>query len=88
MFWSQKVFRGDHFLLGIPDHKGGLGNPSAPIDFNGKTATNIRSKYDMHGAEFHCNNRHDGPTSIRSIQATYRVASIRGPYTGYVAQAV
>ena len=67
MFWPQKVCRIDHFLLRIPDDMGGPGNPSAPIGFNGKSATNFRSLSAMHVAEFHGNTRRDGPTRIHSI---------------------
>ena len=69
MYEPQKVSRVDCFLLRIPDHAGGPGNPSAPIGFNGKSATNFQSSSAMRGAEFHGDTRHDGPTRIRSIEA-------------------
>ena len=43
VFWPQKYSAGDHFMLSIADYKGGPGNPSVPIGFNGKSATNFRS---------------------------------------------
>ena len=67
MFWSQKVSKDDHFLLRIPEDKGGPGNPYAPIGFNGKSATNFRSRSAMRGAEFHGNTRRDSTTRILSI---------------------
>ena len=69
MFWPQKVCRNDHFLLRIPDDKGGLRNPSAPIGFNEKSATNFRSLSAMRGAEIHGNNRRDGTTRILRLGA-------------------
>ena len=67
MFWPQDVRIGSYFMLRIPDHKGGPGNPSAPIGFNGKSATNFRSRSAMRGAEFHGNSGRDGTTRILSI---------------------
>ena len=43
VYEPQKVSIGNYFLLRIPNHSGGPGNPSGPIGFNGKSATNFRS---------------------------------------------
>ena len=55
MYDTQKVSSGNHFLLRIPNDKGGPGNPSAPIDFNAFRATNFWSRFGMRGAEIHGN---------------------------------
>ena len=41
LFWAQKISIGTYILVRITNHKGGPGNPSAPIGFNGKSTTNF-----------------------------------------------
>ena len=43
LYDPQKVSISNHFWLRIPDHKGGPGNPSAPIAINAFRTTNFRS---------------------------------------------
>ena len=46
---------------------GGRGNPFSAIGVNAKSATNLRSRFAMHGAEIHGNSGRDDPTRILSI---------------------
>ena len=46
-------------MLSLPNYKGGLENPSAPIGFNAFCATNFWSRLAMRGAEFHWNTRRE-----------------------------
>ena len=43
VLWPENSSVGSYFLLRIPDHKGGPGNPSAPIGINAFRTTNFRS---------------------------------------------
>ena len=43
VFCPQNVKNGNYILLGIPENKGGRGNPSAPIDVNAFRTTDFRS---------------------------------------------
>ena len=67
LYDPQNIITSSYFLRGFPNHQGGPGNPSAPIGFNGKSITNIRSRSAMRGAEFHGNTRRDSTTRILSI---------------------
>ena len=67
MFWPQIISFRNNIMLRIPADKGGLGNPSAPIDVNMFHTTNFRSSSAMHVAEFHGNSHRDSTTHILSI---------------------
>ena len=72
MYCPQNVKNGNYILLGIPENKGGPGNPSIPIDVNAFRTTNFQSRFALRGAEFHGNNHRDSTTRIPSIGRLYR----------------
>ena len=88
MFWSQKYGRCDDFWQRNPDHKGGPGNPCAPIDVNAFRTTNFWSRSAMGGDEFHGNTRRDSTTRIPSIDNTYTLLRLYINYSNIAGEEI